>query len=248
MGFIVININVVCYIPAKGNSSELPNKNLKLLHGRSLVEYTLESARNFLENKEHVLVSSESREIERITNKFGMTFLSRPAQLSLKTATVADVLNNDILYIRELIGDEGIIVVLLPSSPLRSLGLIQSAYDKFTKMPSYTHLVSISPYPSPLHHRMNYNDINLRLEFCAGIEQFTKQSQRQSHSKHYFPNGALYMVRVRDFIENKSFYKEGSTMGFETDRISAIDIDDNESFQLAEFILMGREYLLQKYI
>ena len=82
----------ICFIAARGGSKGIPRKNIKLLAGKPLIGYTIESSINS-KIFSHVVVSTEDKEIARISQKFGaeVPFL-RPKRLATDSAGMADVI------------------------------------------------------------------------------------------------------------------------------------------------------------
>ena len=70
----------------RGGSKGLPSKNLRGLHGKPLLAYTIEHA---LESKlfEHVVVSTDSKKIAETSKSYGAeTWFFRPAEHSTDEA------------------------------------------------------------------------------------------------------------------------------------------------------------------
>lgn len=82
----------ICFIAARGGSEGVPRKNIRLLAGKPLIAYTIESS---IKSKifSHVIVSTEDKEIARISQKFGaeVPFL-RPKKLATNSAGMAEVI------------------------------------------------------------------------------------------------------------------------------------------------------------
>ena len=72
----------LCTINMRGGSKGVPNKNLRLLHGKPLMAYTIEQA---LESNlfDHVVVSTDSDKIVKTAKSCGAeTWFFRPAELA----------------------------------------------------------------------------------------------------------------------------------------------------------------------
>ncbi len=82
----------ICFIAARGGSKGVPRKNIRLLAGKPLIAYTIESSIKS-KNFSHVIVSTEDKEIARISEKFGaeVPFL-RPKRLATSYAGMAEVI------------------------------------------------------------------------------------------------------------------------------------------------------------
>ena len=84
------DLYTVAIIPAKTDSIRLPKKNLQVINGKTLLEHSLDYAKNS-EYIKHIIVSTESEEVREICKSYdGIRVLSRPEHL-LKDAEVADV-------------------------------------------------------------------------------------------------------------------------------------------------------------
>ena len=82
----------ICFIGARGGSKGVPKKNTRLLNGKPLIAYSIESALNsgiF----QSVVVSTEDNEIARIAKKYGAEIpFMRPKKLATDTAGMYDVI------------------------------------------------------------------------------------------------------------------------------------------------------------
>ena len=82
----------ICFIGARGGSTGVPGKNIRLLGKKPLIAHTIESA---LESKifDHVIVSTEDIEITKIAKKYGaeVPFI-RPKKLATNTAGFTEVM------------------------------------------------------------------------------------------------------------------------------------------------------------
>ena len=79
----------IAFIPAKGDSKRLPNKNLSKINSKSLVEISIDYARSS-RHVDEIYVSTESEEIKKIAINNNVHYVSRPKNL-LGEAEVADV-------------------------------------------------------------------------------------------------------------------------------------------------------------
>ena len=92
----------ICVIAARGGSKRVPKKNIKMLAGKPLIAYTIESAldSNIFGS---VVVSTEDNEIARVSKRFGAEVpFMRPKNLATDTATTVDVLIHSVKKLRSL--------------------------------------------------------------------------------------------------------------------------------------------------
>ena len=92
----------ICFIAARGGSKGVTRKNIRLLAGKPLIAYAIESS---IKSKifSHVVVSTEDKEIARISQKFGaeVPFL-RPKKLATDSAGMTEVVLHGLKKLRTL--------------------------------------------------------------------------------------------------------------------------------------------------
>ena len=82
-------MKILTIIPAKTDSTRLPKKNIQKIKGKTLVEYSIDYAKQSKYNPE-IIISSESDDVLKIALDNEVEFTERPAHL-LKDAEVTDV-------------------------------------------------------------------------------------------------------------------------------------------------------------
>ena len=82
----------ICIIPARGGSKGVPRKNIRRILNKPLIAYTIEKS---LKSNifSHVIVSTEDKEIAKISKKYGAEVpFMRPKNLAKDNTSMADVL------------------------------------------------------------------------------------------------------------------------------------------------------------
>ena len=90
----------VVIIPAKGGSTRLPNKNMHLLNGRPLMEYTLDYVKK-CKQIDDLYVTTDSEEIIKYCNSKNIKVIKRPVKLGGDTPII-DVYKHALLNIKKL--------------------------------------------------------------------------------------------------------------------------------------------------
>jgi CMP-N-acetylneuraminic acid synthetase len=81
---------MVCVIPARGGSKRIPRKNIRDFHGKPIIAYPIQAARDSgLFDK--VLVSTEDQEIALTAKKWGADVMWRPLHLTEDHVTDREV-------------------------------------------------------------------------------------------------------------------------------------------------------------
>ncbi|SVC96618.1 uncharacterized protein METZ01_LOCUS349472, partial [marine metagenome] len=131
---------IVIFIPARGGSKGIPNKNIKDFVGKPLIVHTIEYAmESNLINE--VVVSTDDKIISNISKETGATVINRPPQLATDTVTTESAIEH---YITTTKYKPEIIVLLQATSPIRPKGSLDKALQHFQKK-GYDSLLSISP-------------------------------------------------------------------------------------------------------
>ena len=112
-------------VPARGGSKRIPRKNLSMLAGKPLLQWTLEAA-HASSRLERVVVSTEDAEIAAFATAHGTEVLYRPPELATDGSTTAAVLQHAVQAL-----DPDVVVLLQPTSPIRFRGLIDRCIQAF---------------------------------------------------------------------------------------------------------------------
>nr|MDQ3003426.1 acylneuraminate cytidylyltransferase family protein [Fibrobacterota bacterium] len=119
---------VLALVPARGGSKGVLRKNLRRVHGKPLVEHTLEAAKGsrFVDK---VYLSSDDEEILDVGRALQVEAFKRIATAASDTATSGEVVGNFIDCLpRGIIEADPFIAYLQPTSPLRNSGHIDAAF------------------------------------------------------------------------------------------------------------------------
>lgn len=228
--------NCAFFIPAKGQSTSIPRKNLASCGDRALVQLPIETMLGQGVPSERIIVSTDDETIAELAERSSATVWFRPPELATTTATVRQVLLHDSERLHGMLGDEGIVTVLLPTSPFRRGEDVRRAVRTLQTSPQAHGLVSVSQYPSPVSYRLELEESGCLLGFPDGDEVFNSRSRRQQNASFYYPDGSIYCVRIARFIADPRFFVQGKTLGQVSSLSSSLDIDTIEDLEFAHLI------------
>ena len=141
-------IKVYGLIVARSGSKRLPNKNTMLLNGKYLIEYTIDAASqsDFITD---IVVSTDDPVIKTISKRDGIKYINRKKNLCTDNVSMQEVVND---FIR-LFPDYGCIVLLQPTSPLRTSSDIDRCIhmfinNNFDSVVSVTEIAPFTYYPN----------------------------------------------------------------------------------------------------
>ncbi len=222
-------------IPARGGSKRLPRKNVLDLCGKPLIAWSIKAGLNS-KYIDKVVVSSDDDEILNISLNFGAETIKRPVELASDTATTFDAIKHTIDNFEKY----DYIVLLQPTSPLRNEKHIDEAIE-LLEAKNADAIVSVCEMDhSPLWSNTLPQDGNMN-HFLKD-EILNKRSQ--DLEKYYRLNGAIYICKTENLLEEKSFFLKENIFAYVMDRESSIDIDEEIDFKMAEVILKSYTTLL----
>lgn len=226
----MMNKRIVAIIPARGGSKGLKKKNIHLLANKPLIEYSIEAA---IKSKyiDEVVVTSDDDTIIAIAQKHAISIIKRPSFLAQDNTNTASVVSH---VLDNLSQGYDILILLQPTSPLRDEKDIDSAIENFMSKDADALISVREPKHSPFKAFTCNTD-----GFLEGIVNNKYPFMpRQELPVAYYPNGAIYIIKVQEFIKNKTFFCQ-KTIPFYMNEIKSIDIDTYEDLIKIEKILLG---------
>ena len=215
-------------IPARGGSKRLPGKNVLEFHGRPMLSYAIEAARDsgcFA----RIIVSSEDGGTLALAESLGAVPYRRSRDLADDDATVVSVLL-DVLDREAAEGRRyGTICCLYPAAPLRAaedvaavVGLIDPGRTDFA--------MAVTEYDLPPHQALKLDDEDALAPLFPDLVTLRDEKL----GRLVVDNGSTYAATVESFREQRSFY--GSRLkGHLMPRCRSVDINTADDLALADF-------------
>ena len=121
---------IAALIPARGGSKRIPRKNIMSFAGRPLLAWSIAAAKAAPSFGE-AWVSTDDDEIAAVAAEHGAHIIRRPAELAEDNTSTYDVVLHALHAIRASGRDVEAVATLQPTNPLRPVGMIESAVEKF---------------------------------------------------------------------------------------------------------------------
>lgn len=218
----------IAIVPARSGSKGLPNKNILMLGNKPLIAYTIEAALKSNEF-ERVIVSTDSLEYKYIAEKFGAEVFMRSEELSNDKAS-SFVVIEDVLNKIETTIDY--FVLLQVTSPFRNENHIKESIEVFeNSISEYDFLVSMQKSDKSSSLIKPIYDSGTLEEYNIDYSNYSRQKYDEYH-----PNGAIFIGKVKEYLEQKHFFGKRSKAYF-MNKEDSIDIDDSLDFEIAITIL-----------
>ena len=219
---------ILAIVPARGGSKRLPRKNILHLHGKPLIDWTIEAG---LKSKyiDKVIVSSEDSEILDIARNSNVETIERPIALASDDVSSFDVVEHALNSIQAGVD---ILVLLQPTSPLRTEMHIDQALSLMMNRKANAIVsVSAAEHP-PLWSNTLPDDDNME----SFLEKSVANARSQDLPIFFRVNGALYICRTKVLLDEKSFFIKNNIFAYRMSRETSIDIDQAIDLKLAGLI------------
>jgi len=216
-------------IPARGGSKGVPNKNIKILNGKPLIQYTIEASRKVFAD-EYICVTTDDLKIKEVVENIGLKVpFMRPAELATDTAGSYEVLLHALSYYESLGYKPNTIILLQPTSPFRTAAHIKEALKFYTS--ELDMVVSVKETSSnPYFLLFEENE--------DGFLHKSKESNfvtRQECPKVWEYNGAIYIINVES-LKKSPLNKFTKVRKYVMNEMSSHDIDSMMDWRVAEYI------------
>ncbi len=227
--------NILGITLARGGSKGIKNKNIKLLHNKPLIYYTIREAlkSKFLSS---YIVSTDSKDIKNISEKYGahVPFL-RPKKLSADRSSSSEALKHAVRFMEKINNTKyDFIIEIMATNPLKNYNDIDTLIGKLIKTKADTVIAMskvIEHHPRRLKKIINDKIIDIMKE--------KKESRRQDLKPNiYIRAGSIYGIK-RDIIMKKGLrYGTKNSRPYILPSDRSINIDNVNDFYVAEKLLL----------
>jgi CMP-N,N'-diacetyllegionaminic acid synthase len=217
-------MKILALITARGGSKRLPGKNIRILGGKPLINWTIDVVKG-LPSICCVLVSTDNSEIASICKKAGANVpWLRPPELATDEASSADVALHALDWYESENGNVDGLILLQPTSPFRSRETLEAGIKLFVeKKRSVIAVSEVKAHPSRC---FSISSGNIRM-FC----------ESEACQRAYAANGSLYIISPSALRQTKSFLEETSIPLIIDSPRESIDIDTDLDWFFAESLL-----------
>ncbi len=226
---------IPCIIPARAGSKSVPNKNMRLLKGKPLLQWGIEAAKK-AKLVDYVYVSTDSPDYGRFAEKLGATWVRRPSHLAEDVPT-EDVILHTLSQIELGMAQDGIygldpIVTLQCTTPLVDPEDIDAAIRVYNQWKGVLNSV-ISVTSCREHPYWTFKLKGLMLEPLIPTETKGNWGVRQLLPPIYRPNGAVYVTKTSFLKEKKALIGEPLSFHF-MDQRRSWDVDEEDDLKILE--------------
>lgn len=228
---------IIAIIPARSGSKSIKDKNIKILNGKPLIAWSIQTC---LKSKfiNRVVVSTDSKKYAKIAKKYGANeIIIRPKNISKDKSTdyeaILHMIHNLKYYSYDLIAH------IRPTTPQRNVFDIDRAIkifaiSKYNSLRS-VHEMSETAYKSFEIYKKNKLKPIANLKFS--LDDLNKP--RQAFKNTYVANGVIDIYKKEFILKNKKLFGN-KVMAFITKYTE--EVDSVEQFKYINYLLKKNNY------
>ena len=229
-------MQILGFIPARGGSKGIPDKNIIDLCGKPLIEYTYEAAEKS-RYLSRIVLSTDSDKIAKTAQLHEkIEVMMRPTELAQDDTKTSDVIFHMLKTLKEkedYVPDY--IVILQPTSPLRSVEDIDACLQMLLENLDVDSVVSVQKVPHNFIPEKLMVLEHGQLKFYN--DNGSLYTTRQELPHYYARNGAaVYAFKTSVFYETGSYYGD-LCLPYEMSEKKSIDIDTKYDLEVVRMIM-----------
>lgn len=221
---------MLCLICVRSGSKGLPNKNVKKINGKTLLEITIHLAKK-IKSIKNIIISTDSKNYANIGKKNGaLSPFIRPKSLSMDQTNEWDVWKHAIKEAEKLFSFEDVIILPVVS-PLRKKEDIIKIINKYKKNKKKAVITLTESSRNPYYNMVFFDqDKNVRKL------KFQKIIKRRQDAPKFFDVCTVGYMLHKNTIKQKNNIFDCDLSYVKIPKIRAIDIDDKYDYLISKFL------------
>ena len=222
-------MNNICIIAARRGSKRIKNKNIKLFHGKPIIYWSIKAA---LESRcfSKIIVSSDSKKILKISEKFGASKNKlRPKYLSKDKSSMDGAIKYELFNERKKNHVDNVCCIVATSTLINPKDIKNSL--KILKNNNTDYVFSATTYDAPIQRYFFINKKNfLKKRKIKNLDKGSQELQKAYHDAAQF-----YWGSAKTFSSKIHIYN-GKSIAYIIPSFRTIDINEIEDWKKAEAI------------
>ena len=231
---------IIAGIFARGGSKGVPNKNLRIVAGKSLLQRAVEHALS-IKDVTDVYCSTDSSQIADEALRHGaLVPWLRPSELAQDTSKEWDSWCHLVKWLNTKEIYPTYLVTVPTVSPLRSLEDLNACVDLALSSKADVVMAVSEANRNPWFNIVTINQETKQVRLVN--EPKTKIYNRQAAPVVYDVSTVTFVIKCEFLLKSSSIY-DGETRALVLPRSHCIDIDTEDDIEYADYLLKKRENL-----
>lgn len=234
-------MKILFMMALRSGSKGVKDKNIRALNGIPLFAH---AAKAVLGSQAYrtggtLLVNTDSKDYARLANEYGAsTPFIRPESLARDNSPIGDAIAHTFDFFDQRAQTFDLFALIQATSPFTTSADLDRAVSVLRDDPDVTSVISVTEVDVP---PIWCNTLDESLSMKDFLSKEVRQKNRQELPQYYRVTGAVRIARWSDFRANNYDWYFDRSKAVIIDRVRSIDIDTEEDFSYAEFLMDKRE-------
>lgn len=224
----------VVIMPARGGSKRVRNKNFRIVDGKELLLYPLETLEQRF-SRDQIILSTDSAEIAEIGYTREVNVSLRPAELSGDFVTTVEVVRHEVSKAPKSL-DRQYVLTVYPTSAFFSVYDLDRAFRLISQQSS-PGVMTLTEFSAPIDRALAVTN-----DSYASFIKPENASSRTQDMPLYYHDAAQFYLHTTAHIKRNGALIEPSMRYIDFPRNSTVDIDEEIDLSIAEFLLRNRNF------
>jgi len=230
-------VKILFMMALRSGSKGVKDKNVRPLRGIPLFAHAARAVLGSDAYREGgtLLVNTDSKEYAAIANEYGaITPFIRPESMATDNSPIKDAIDYTFRFFDEKREEFDVFALIQATSPFTTSADVDRAASVFRNEPRIKSTISVTEVDVP---PVWCNTLDETLSMKDFLSREIRQKNRQELPRYYRVTGAVRMARWDDFRANHYDWYFDDSKALIIDRARSIDIDSEEDFSYAEFLM-----------
>ena len=233
-------MKILFMMALRSGSKGVKDKNIRPLNGIPLFAH---AAKAVLGSQTYraggtLLVNTDSKDYARIANEYGaITPFIRPESMASDTSPIREAIAHTFNFFDERAESFDLFALIQATSPFTTSADLDRAVSLIRDDPRVNSVISVTEVDVP---PVWCNTLDETLSMKDFLPREIRQKNRQELPQYYRVTGAVRIARWGDFRANDYDWYFEDSKAVIIDRTRSIDIDSEEDFSYAEFLMHKR--------
>lgn len=225
----------------RSGSKGVKDKNIRPLSGIPLFAHAAKAALGSEAYRDGgtLLVNTDSRDYARIANEYGaITPFIRPESMARDNSPIWEAIDDTFKFFDHRAETFDLFALIQATSPFTTIADVDRAVSVLKNEPHVKSIISVTEVDVP---PVWCNTLDKSLSMKDFLSKEIRQKNRQELPQYYRVTGAIRIARWDAFRANNYDWYFDDSKAVIIDRARSLDIDNEEDFSYAEFLMHKRE-------
>jgi len=225
----------------RSGSKGVKDKNIRPLSGIPLLAHAAKAVLGSQAYRDGgtLLVNTDSKDYARIANEYGaITPFIRPESKARDNSPIREAIDHAFKFFENKAETFDLFALIQATSPFTTSADLDRAVSVLRNEPRVKSVISVTEVDVP---PVWCNTLDESLSMKEFLSKEIRQKNRQELPQYYRVTGAVRIARWVDFRGNNYDWYFDDSKAVIIDRARSIDIDSEEDFSYAEFLMHTRK-------